>query len=138
MDEHGGQDGQVGPSWTKLEPVMDRGCQRWYAPGGRLNWTEWTGFVNGSTQLHPFGGARSKKPTGRVTGAPYFMHGPLCLHLGMLVHLHLWSICMCGPFASLVHLSSCSPVCAKWEASCAKWEAPFLRYVPMCMKMRGF
>ena len=61
-------------------------------PGAVVNWTEWTGFVNGPTQLHPFGGAGSKTPTGRVTGAPSFTHGPLCLHLGMLVHVHLWSI----------------------------------------------
>ena len=40
-----------------------------------------------STQLHPFGGAGSKTPTGRVTGAPSFTHGPLCLHLGIFLHL---------------------------------------------------
>ena len=34
--------------------------------------TEWTGFVNGLTQLPPFGGAGSKTPMGRVTGALSF------------------------------------------------------------------
>ena len=83
MDEHGGQDGRVGPSWTKLQPIIKKVGARWYAPGGRLNWTEWTGLVVYPTQLHPFGSAGSKTPTGRVTGAPSFTHGPLwfAMHL---------------------------------------------------------
>ena len=51
-----------------------------------------------------------KTPTGRDTGAPTFIVGPLCMHLGIcgpfasLVYLHFWSMCMFGPLV-------------KWEAT---------------------
>ena len=72
MDEHDGQDGQEGPEKSQEAPnVAYGGTTR----GGPEVWgfaRIWQNLSRGPTQLHPFGGAGSKTPTGRVTGAPSF------------------------------------------------------------------
>ena len=67
---------QVGPEKSQEGPSFTAGGTTRAAPGGCKDLTE---SDNGPTQLHPFGGAGSKTPTGRVTGAHSSTHGPLCL-----------------------------------------------------------
>ena len=70
MDEHGGQDRQVGPSWTKLVPRCNKCLIRRYAPDGSWGFGNRKDLVFDSTQLHPFGGA-GDSPRGRLrSGAP--------------------------------------------------------------------